>query len=80
MPMYFFHLRDQQEILDIDGTELADVPAARAHADTVARELMFKTSGIEGEEWSKWTMVVHDSDGVEVHSFVMSGANGNGGK
>ncbi len=80
MPMYYFHLRDQDHITDVDGTELADVPAAREHADTVARELMFKTSGLEGEDWSKWTMVVHDSDGIEVLSFAMSGENGNGGK
>ena len=80
MPMYFFHLRDNDDIMDTDGTELADVPAARAHADTVARELMFKTSGIDGEDWSKWTMVVHNSDGVEVHSFAMLGTNGNSGK
>ena len=80
MPMYYFHLRDQDHITDVDGTELADVPAAREHADTVARELMFKASGLEGEDWSKWTMVVHDSDGIEVLSFAMSGENGNGGK
>jgi hypothetical protein len=80
MPMYYFHLRDSDDIMDTDGTELADVPAARDHADTVARELMFKTSGIDGEDWSRWTMVVHDSEGVEVHSFAMSGTNGNGGK
>jgi hypothetical protein len=72
MPMYYFHLRDHDDILDMDGTELADVEAAREHADTVARELTFKTSGILGEEWSKWAMVVRDNDGLELFSFDMS--------
>jgi hypothetical protein len=72
MPMYYFHLCDHDTITDIDGTELADIEAAREHADTVARELTFKTSGILNEEWSKWTMVVHDDDAVELFSIEMS--------
>jgi hypothetical protein len=79
MPMYYFHLRDQDKITDVDGTELTNVDAAREHADTVARELTFKTTGILGEEWSKWTMVVQDDDGLELFSFGMSAVrNGNG--
>jgi hypothetical protein len=80
MPMYYFNLRDQDEITDDDGTDLADIDAAREHADTVARELTFKTSGILGEEWSKWAMVVHDSDGLELFSFQMSGVRKGDGK
>ena len=81
MPMYYFHLRDQDDIMDVDGTDLADIEAAREHADTVARELTFKTTGISGEPWSKWDMVVHDHDGVELFSFGMSDlGKGNGGK
>ena len=79
MPMYYFHLRDQDKITDVDGTDLADIDAAREHAATVARELTFKTTGILGEEWSKWTMVVNDGDGLELFSFGMSPVrNGNG--
>jgi hypothetical protein len=79
MPMYYFHLRDQDDLTDVDGTELADIDAAREHADTVARELTFKTTGILDEDWSKWSMVVHDGDGVELFSFGMATArNGNG--
>jgi hypothetical protein len=81
MPMYYFHLRDDEKITDVDGTELIDLAAARTHADGVAQELMFKSTGILGEEWSKWTMVVHDGDGLELFSFLMSDAkndNGNG--
>ncbi|HET9689336.1 MAG TPA: hypothetical protein VFP79_19375 [Pseudolabrys sp.] len=81
MPMYYFHLRDQVRITDIDGTELVDIEAAREHADTVARELTFKTTGIQGEPWSKWSMVVHDHDGMELFSFEMAGVRkGDGGK
>jgi hypothetical protein len=79
MPMYYFHLRDQDQINDVDGTELADVAAAREHAGTVARELMFKSDSFMDEAWSEWSMVVHDDDGVEVFSFEMSDVgNGNG--
>lgn len=82
MPMYFFHLRDRDSISDLDGTELADIEAAREHASAVARELMFKTSGIQGEPWSKWAMVVNDHDGEELFSFEMSDVakKGNGDK
>ena len=55
MPMYYFHLRDNEPILDPDGTDLIDVEAARGHAEGVARELMFKTDGILGEAWSMWS-------------------------
>ena len=80
MPMYYFHLRDQDHITDVDGTELTDIGAAREHANTVARELTFKTSGIQGEPWSEWSMVVHDGDGLELFSFEMSDlkSHGNG--
>ena len=79
MPMYYFHLRDNDDITDVDGTDLADIDAAHEHADTVARELTFKTTGILGEEWSKWSMVVQDNDGLELFSFGMSTVrNGNG--
>jgi hypothetical protein len=37
MPMYYFHLYNDVALLDDDGTELIDVPAARDHAAGVAR-------------------------------------------
>jgi Domain of unknown function (DUF6894) len=80
MPKYFFHLRDNEPILDTDGTELIGIDAARDHADIVARELMFKSEGILGEAWSEWTMLVHDSDGLELFSFEMSGISRGNGK
>ena len=79
MPMYYFHLRDNEPILDPDGTDLIDAEAARGHAEGVARELMFKTDGILGEAWSEWSMHVEDAEGLELFSFEMSQVpNGNG--
>ncbi len=76
--MYYFHLRDKTKIEDLDGTDLPDIDAAREHAKGVARELTFRTSGIHGEDWSNWSMVVRDGDGVELFSFEMSDVRGNG--
>jgi hypothetical protein len=61
-------------ILELQGVR------AREHADTVARELTFKTTGILGEGWSKWTMVVNDGDGLELFSFGMSTVRNGTGK
>jgi Domain of unknown function (DUF6894) len=72
--------RIEAAITDVDGTDLADIDAAREHADTVARELTFKTTGILGEEWSKWTMIVYDGAGLELFSFGMSTVRYGNGK
>lgn len=42
MPMYYFHLRDDKTLSDVDGTELVDASEARSHAIGVARELIRK--------------------------------------
>ena len=73
MPTYFFHLRNHDTIEDVDGTELADTVAARAHADGVARELKFKNADFHHQEWSNWSMHVHDDEGNELFNFPMSG-------
>jgi len=75
MPMYYFHLRDQETVQDVDGTELADIDAARAHAQVVAQELKFETDTFLDEEWSKWSMRVHDEERRELFSFPMSDVN-----
>jgi len=71
MPMYYFHLRDQDTIEDVDGTELADMDAARAHARVVAQELKFESDTFLDEEWSRWSMHVQDDAGQELFSFPM---------
>ena len=72
MPTYYFHLCDNDLIVDSDGTELPDIDAARTHANGVARELMFKSDGLLDHAWSNWCMSVRDDAGVEVFSFTMS--------
>ena len=72
MPMYYFHLRNQDKLTDPEGTELVDVDAARAHALVVARELKFKSDTFMDEAWLSWSMHVHDGDGAELFSFPMS--------
>ena len=80
MPMYYFHLRDQDTVHDVDGTDLADTDAAREHAEAVARELKFKNDEFLDERWSEWSMHVHDGEGQEVFSFPMADVkSGDGG-
>jgi hypothetical protein len=79
MPMYYFHLSNDQKVPDIDGTDLADLAAARSHAFGVARELMSESQGMLDHDWSLWRMSVHDSGGTELFSFSFSDlATGNG--
>ena len=78
MPMYYFHLYDDEAVKDGDGTDLIDVAAAREHATCVARELTFKSPGMYEQAWSHWTMKVHDHDGTELFSLALSDfENGN---
>jgi hypothetical protein len=73
MPMYFFNLLDNEEVVDSDGTELPDLAAARQHARQVVRELTFKRDGMLQRSWSQWTMSVRDPDGQVLFSFPLSG-------
>lgn len=72
MPMYYFHLRNGETITDVDGTDLADEAAARAHAAGVARELMFRRESMLQRDWAKWTMSVRDEAGRELFSFTLN--------
>jgi hypothetical protein len=81
MPVYHFHLYDDETIFDSDGTDLIDVGAAREHAADVARELTANSTGFLDQQWSGWTMRVHDGSGLELFSLAMSDfKNGNSGK
>lgn len=80
MPIYYFHIRNTDTIADPDGTDLVDEGAARAHANGVARELMFHSEGMLEHDWSAWSMAVHDEDDRELFSFPFSEIeDGNGG-
>jgi hypothetical protein len=80
MPMYYFHLRDDEPVLDSDGTDLDNIGAARAHAVGVARELTSNSRGFLEQDWSRWTMTVHDDVGTQLFSLIMSdfGDDGSG--
>jgi len=51
---------------------LVDKDAAMTHALVVARELMFNSSGMLGQRWSAWTMLVKDKDGKKVITLPFS--------
>jgi len=69
MPKYYFNIADGTVVADPEGTELADVNAARDHARKVASELMHGRTGMLGSAWSEWTMIVTNDAGAEVLSF-----------
>ena len=71
MPMYYFCLCSNDDVSDVDGTELPDLDAARHHAGQVARELMFNRDGMLQRSWSQWSMSVRDSTGRELMSFAL---------
>ncbi|TMK19250.1 MAG: hypothetical protein E6G75_06390 [Alphaproteobacteria bacterium] len=72
MAMYYFNLNDHDTVVDIDGTDLPDLGAARIHATGVARELTSNGGGILTQSWSGWTMSVQDEHGTELFSLTMS--------
>jgi hypothetical protein len=75
MPKFYFNLCNKTPVPDNDGTELPDVEAARSHAISVARELMFRRRGMLGQDWTHWTMSVRDHAGNEVFSFGLLDAS-----
>jgi hypothetical protein len=72
MPMYYFHLHDDDTVVDTDGTDLPGIGAARIHATGVARELTSNGGGILTQSWSGWPMSVQDDRGTELFSLTMS--------
>jgi hypothetical protein len=80
MPMYYFHLSNDQKVPDVDGTDLADRSAARTDAVGVARELMFRSKGMLDHDWSLWRMSVQDDGGNEFFSFPLTDFDTGNGK
>jgi len=72
MPMYYFCLHDNDDVVDADGTELPDLMSAHEHARQVTRELTFRRPGMLERRWSQWTMFVRDSNGEVLLSFRLS--------
>ena len=72
MPRYYFHVHNRTRLSDTDGTVLSGKKAALIYALGVARELMFKRSGMLGQPWSAWTMRVIDKTGKTVHTLPLA--------
>jgi hypothetical protein len=69
MPRYHFHVFNRVRVTDPYGTLLPNDKSALIHALQVARELMFKRTGMLGQPWTAWTMRVNDQDGKTIHSI-----------
>jgi hypothetical protein len=69
MSRYHFHVLNRVRITDPYGTLLPNDKSALIHGLQVARELMFKRSGMLGQPWAAWTMHVNDKDGKTIHTI-----------
>jgi len=65
MPRYFFHVRDGQEYLDTEGTELKDLAAAQTYALQVVTHLIGK-QGSEFWDGEDWRLHVEDEASLEL--------------
>ena len=72
MPRYYFDLSNARRVTDPYGTILLDETAAMGHALVVARELMLNSTGMLGERWSSWTMLVKDKNGKRIFALPFS--------
>ncbi len=69
MPRYFFHVRDGQEYLDPDGTELKDVAAAQIYALQVVTQVL-STAGSDFWNGEDWRLQVEDEAGTELFRLL----------
>jgi len=61
MPLFFFHLADSDHtITDDEGTELADLQAARAEAVSVSRDLLRANAVAAPSRGTPWRLWVTD--------------------
>ena len=68
MPLFRFNVRGGQHFNDRDGTELADLAQARAHAGKTAWELMrHRERGVRD-----WRLEVRDEAGTLVHDVLFA--------
>ena len=73
MPQFHFHLRARGTIhRDLDGFELPDLHAARAHALAVTDELMRHSEG----GTRHWSMCVEDENGEPVFDLFFADVDG----
>ena len=65
MPRYYFHVIDGREIIDSEGTELADLRQARIEAIHLAGSIL-RDEGDEFWNGEQWHMNVTDASGQSV--------------
>lgn len=74
MPRYYFHLREGADLLsDLDGEQLADMPAMRRHALVQARDVMagdVRSGALD----LRLTIEVTDAGGSIVHALRFADA------
>jgi hypothetical protein len=64
MPRYFFHLYNDQTVMDEEGVELPDIEAALANGIKEAREIMLDTV-LQGRiNFSHWIDIADESGAV----------------
>ena len=66
MPRYFFHLSDDEDAIDADGTELATLDSVKAQACRTFAELL-RDKWPSLLESGQFAMVVKDRVGAVVH-------------
>jgi hypothetical protein len=69
MPRYYFHVKDGHTSLDNEGTELADIHAARREAVTLSGAVLRDGAGEllwDGQPWQLW---VTDASGGKGNTF-----------
>ena len=64
MPRYFFHVMNDVKSPDFDGIELPDLDAARGEAQRDIDEIKESHFTSIGNDWTKWSIEVCDSDGA----------------
>ena len=71
MPRYFFHIHDREEIIDNEGTVLANADEARAEAVRTAGAML---KDIGGRFWGEpeWRLWVTDEDDTTICALRFS--------
>lgn len=65
MPRYFFHVIDRRDIIDNEGSELADLKKSRAEAIQLAGAIL-RDEGDTFWNGQEWHMDVTDASGLSV--------------
>ena len=79
MPRYFFNLKDGRTSLDDEGTELADIDAARREAVTYAGSTLRDGAGDSlwnGEPWRLWVTDQPNGEGKTFFTLHFSAVEG----